>query len=142
VLAAKVNNFLQMGFRQRIGAGGEGKKNFWRWDCGEGWVLAAKVKKKNFWRWNFGEGWVLAARVNNFLQMGFRQRIGAGGEGKKFFGDGIAAKVNFFFWRWDCAEGWVLVVKVMRNNSLERRWLVLDDENFRRWRGNFRVGEG
>jgi len=35
---------------------------------------------------------VLAAKVNNFLQMGFRQRIGAGGEGKKTFGDGISVK--------------------------------------------------
>jgi len=39
-----------MGFQRRIGAGGEGKKIFWRWDCGEGWVLAAKVEKL------FGDG--------------------------------------------------------------------------------------
>jgi len=49
VLAAKVNNFLQMGFRQRIGAGGEGKKNFLEMGF-KGWVLAAKVKKL------FGDG--------------------------------------------------------------------------------------
>jgi len=32
-----------------------------------------------------------AAKVNNFLEMGFRRRMGAGGEGKKF-GEGILAK--------------------------------------------------
>ena len=72
MLAAKVNNFLQMGFWQRIGAGGEGKKIFWRWDCSEGWVLAAKVKKN--------------------LEMESRRGMGAGGEGKQFFADGISAK--------------------------------------------------
>jgi len=72
--AAKVKNFLEMGFRRRMGAGGEGKK------FGEG--ISAKEgcwrrRKKKFWRRNFGEGWVLrlgvgAAKVNNFLEMGFR----------------------------------------------------------------------
>ena len=79
-----------MGFRQKIGAGSEGKKVFWRWDCSEGWVLAVKVKK--IWRWNFSEGWVLAVRVNNFLEMEFWRGMGAGGEGKQFFADGISAK--------------------------------------------------
>jgi len=46
---AKVNNFLEMGFWQRMGAGSEGKK-FWRRKFGEGRVLAEKEKKF------FGEG--------------------------------------------------------------------------------------
>jgi len=84
--AAKVNDSLEMRFRRRMGAGGEGKKIF-----GDG--IPAKdgcwrQRKKIFWRRNFGEGWVLrlgvgAAKVNNFLEMGFRRRMGAGGEGKK-----------------------------------------------------------
>ena len=71
--AAKVNNFLEMGFWQRMGAGGEGKKNLekeFRWRKGAG------GEGKKFWRRNFSEGWVLrlgvgAAKVNNFLEMGF-----------------------------------------------------------------------
>ena len=74
---AKVNDSLEMRFRRRMGAGGEGQKNFWRWNSGEGWVLAAKEK--------------------NFLEKEFQRRMGAEaqcgcGEGKKFFGDGISAK--------------------------------------------------
>jgi len=70
-----------------MGAGGEGKK-IWRWNFGEGWVLAAKVKK-------------------NFLEMGLRRRMGAGGEGRKTF------------WRWNCGEGWVLAAKVKKNLEME-----------------------
>jgi len=33
-----------------------------------------------------------AVKVNSFLEMGFRQGMGAGGEGKKIFGDGISVK--------------------------------------------------
>jgi len=33
-----------------------------------------------------------AAKVNDSLEMRFRRRMGAGGEGKKNFGDGIPAK--------------------------------------------------
>jgi len=94
-----------------MGAGGEGKK------FGEG--ISAKDgcwrrRKKNFWTRNFHEGWVLrlgvgVVKVNNFLEMGFRQRMGAGGEGKKTF------------WRWDCGEGWVLAVKVKKNLEMEFR---------------------
>jgi len=65
--AAKVNNSLEMRFWQRMGAGGEGQKKFWRWNSSEGWVLAAKEK--------------------NFLEKEFRRRMGAEaqcgcGEGK------------------------------------------------------------
>jgi len=69
-----------------MGAGGKGKKKF-----GEG--ISAKEgcwwrRKKKFWRRNFGEGWVLrlgvgVAKVNNFLEMGFQRRMGAGSKGKK-----------------------------------------------------------
>ena len=45
--AAKVNNLLEMGFWQRMGAGSKGKKNLWRWNFSEGWVLAAKVRCKD-----------------------------------------------------------------------------------------------
>jgi len=87
--AVKVNDSLEMRFRQRMGAGGKGKKIF-----GDG--IPAKDgcwrrRKKIFWRRNFGEGWVLAAKVK-FLEMEFRQGMGAGGEGKQFFADGISAK--------------------------------------------------
>ena len=33
-----------------------------------------------------------AAKVNNFLEMGFQQGMGAGSKGKKIFGDGISVK--------------------------------------------------
>jgi len=55
--ATKVNDSLEMGFRRRMGAGGEGKKIFWRRNFSEGWVL------------RLGVG---AAKVNNFLEIGFR----------------------------------------------------------------------
>jgi len=64
------------------------EKKIWRRNFGEGRVLAEKEKK--FWK-NFGEGWVLAEKVK-FLEMEFRRGMGAGGEGKQFFADGISAK--------------------------------------------------
>ena len=48
-------------------------------------------------------------------------------------GSAMDDEKKIWSWRW-C---WM-----MKNLELDWRWLVLDDENFRRWRGNFGVGEG
>ena len=68
------------------------------------WLFSAwrRHEKQFIGDGNSGKGWMLrlgvgAAKVNDSLEMGFRQRMGAGGEGKNSFGDGIPAKVKKFF---------------------------------------------